>query len=395
MNRKTTEIEKLAAAYLAGAGKKQTEIARILGVSQAVVSRMLNETRGKYWREHVEFLQENVDAATLQTLQQRVGKNKLAEGLRYLASQGSGPVRRGPELRVFSGGGEGGSPAEFTRHAAPSVRELLIRCRICGVTWGNMLWNLTNSIRAANTPAPWTEHPIDFVPLSGEPLGNTPTTFSSSSLASDLGRAANGDQYHARSLAMVPAFIPEDFTRSELRAVRKLIGLVESHSEIFGSDDPSLPEKKILAENLDMILTSVAPASQVLGFGKSRLLEGRKVTIERLGSLVIGDMGGVCFPRNDLTAELKRELSSVEDRWTGLRRAHLEACASAAEADPSKPGVVVVSAGANRAPFIYEAVRLGMINHLYIDEALASALEGITHEPSAQAMSGSKLSAGM
>jgi hypothetical protein len=53
------------------------------------------------------------------------------------------------------------------------------------------------------------------VPLSGDPLGDAPTSFSSSSVAQEFGTLANGVQYTARSLAMVPAFIPANFDPKE------------------------------------------------------------------------------------------------------------------------------------------------------------------------------------
>lgn len=383
MNRKTSEIEKLAAAFLAGSeGKTQAEIGRILGISQTVVSRLLTETKERYWRERVEFLGDGIDEATLQTVLQRVGKNKLAEALSSLARQGSGPVSRGPILRVFSGGGKNASDrermAEFGRRSAPYIRELLIRCRTCGLTWGSMLWQVVNAVRSLRIEPPWAAEPIHFIPLSGEPLGNNLTGFSSSSLVSDLGRAVNGAEYHARSLAMVPAFIPEGFTEAELRGVWKLIGLVPSYNDVFGSRrSRGRNKEKPLAEKLDMILTSVGPADKVLGFGAGRLFETGSVTIEHLQQLVLGDMGGVCFERPDLNVEQRRVVRSVGVRWTGLRRGQLEACAAAAAADSSKPGVVVVSGGAARARFICDAVRLGVINHLIVDEILASELERV------------------
>jgi hypothetical protein len=63
---------------------------------------MLTETRDKHWREHIELLRTGIDDATLQTVLQRIRKNKLAEALISLASEGSGPVQRGPVLRVVS-----------------------------------------------------------------------------------------------------------------------------------------------------------------------------------------------------------------------------------------------------------------------------------------------------
>jgi DNA-binding transcriptional regulator LsrR (DeoR family) len=377
MKQDPIRIEKLAAAYLAGQGKNQSDIAAVLGISQASVSRMLRDTKDKYWRERFEFIRDDVDDATLQTVLQRIGENKLADALCATVRRRSGGSRRGPILSVFSGGGRTlkieERMAEFARNAAPCVQRILVRAGTCGLTWGGMLWQLINALRSLQMRAPWTNKNIDCVPLTGEPLGSTPTSFSSSSLATDLGRAANGDGYHARSIAMVPAFIPEGFTAAQLRGVWKLIGLVPSYKEIFGARGLSRGGKmQRISEHLDMILTSVGPANQVFGFGSSRLFETGRVSIERLQSLILGEMGGVCFPRPDLTAAEKRELRSVEVRWTGLNRATLEACSLGAAADPAKPGVVVVCGGAPRAQFVYEA--LDVINHLVIDEVLAAEL---------------------
>jgi hypothetical protein len=171
-------------------------------------------------------------------------------------------------------------------------------------------------------------------------LINSPTTFPSSSLAAELGRIANGDDYHARSIAMVPAFIPDRFTAAQLGAVWRLIGLVPSYKEIFGTREPLRGRsERRLVDNLDMILTSVGPADKVLGFGAGRLFDSGRVTIDRLQQLVTGDMGGVCFARLNLNAREQR-VRTVEDRWPSLTRAHLEPCAAAA--DPARPGVVCI-----------------------------------------------------
>lgn len=379
MKQKATDIASLAAAYLAGNGIKQTDISEILGVSQAVVSRMLRETKGKYWFHSTKFLSDSLDDATLQTVLQRIGKNKLAEAISAEVLRRSGGRRRGPVLRVFSAGSRNATDwermAALSRNAAPHVWELLLQSRSCGVTWGSMLWNLVSTLRGLTLARPSPPRQIDCIPLSGEPLGYNPTTFSSSSLAAELGRIVNGDNYHARSIAMVPAFIPDGFSATELKGVWKLIGLVPSFKEIFGPSVDGGNRGDGLVDHLDMILTSVGPANKVLGFGNGRLFATGRVTIDRLQHLVIGDMGGVCFPRADLNQQEKRELGSVEGRWTGLKMEHLKGCAERAAADTTKPGVVVVSGGAARAEFIYKA--LDVISHLFIDEALATELEGI------------------
>jgi DNA-binding transcriptional regulator LsrR (DeoR family) len=66
----------------------------------------------------------------------------------------------------------------------------------------------------------------------------------------------------------------------------------------------------------------------------------------------------------------------VQTSWTGLRLEHLEACARLGER-PLKgpPGVVVVSAGTNRATAVCELIKRGLVNHLIVDDVLAEELE--------------------
>lgn len=374
MNRKTTEIDKIAAAYLAGhEGTKQTAIAQILGISQTVVSRMLEETKDVYWRERTEFISDGLDRAKMHTVLQRVGKNKLTEAISEEVGRRFGKAKQAPVLRVFSSGRKNAPSeqvAEFAKNSASYVLELLLRSRSCGLTWGGVLWHLMNALGGLTVNA--DGRTIECIPLSGEPLGNNPVAFSSSSLTAELGRILNGAAYNARSIAMVPAFIPDGFSAAELRGVWKLIELVPSYNEIFGARGQAKSKiKSPLADSLDMILTSVGPANKVLGFGAGRLFETGRVTIERLQQLVTGDIGGVCFPRPNLNPAEARDLKSVQDRWTGLTLAQLEACAAAANHE--RPGVVVVCAGGERASFIYEL--LGWMNHLIIDDRLALALE--------------------
>src|ERR1039457_4842826 len=136
------QIDMYAAAYLAGHGKRQSEISTALGVSQAAVSRMLRTTKDKYWRESAEFMRADLDEATMHTVLQRIGENKLADALRATVQRRTGGRRRGPVLSVFSAGREKAPievrMAEFAKNAAPHVREILMGARICGLTWGGM-----------------------------------------------------------------------------------------------------------------------------------------------------------------------------------------------------------------------------------------------------------------
>ena len=91
-----------------------------------------------------------------------------------------------------------------------------------------------------------------------------------------------------------------------------------------------------------------------------------------------GDIGGVLLPRNaDQPSEL---IQSIERRWKGLKREHLESCARRAfDEDPAvgRPGVIVLAEGEDRADVVLHAVERGLINHLIIDTSLEKALENL------------------
>lgn len=401
------QVDMLAAAYLVGEGRTQVEIARILEVTTAAVSRMVAIARGEYLHEETRFLSERVAPALMEKVRNRASKSELAERLQRIAIRNN--QVRAPVLRVFNCDAPVNNVRErmneLGNRAAPYVRDLILRlsflpsrnphtcsaspqsafpAAICGLTWGGMLRSLVLGLRALNKPAPWWKKgatPVECVPLSGEPLGNDPTNFSSSSLAHDLGVIINGEQYNALSLGMVPAFIPEGFTKQELQGIRKLIGLVRSYDQIFGQRDTRCPEES-MADRIEMILTSVGPAERPLGFGQGRLFETGKITLEELQKLVIGDVGGVCLARSDLNRTDQQKLDSINERWTGLRESHLRNCARRAlrvpDVETGPPGVVVISGGRARAQFIYEIVKRGLVNHLIIDDQLENELVSIT-----------------
>jgi DNA-binding transcriptional regulator LsrR (DeoR family) len=377
-------VDMLAAAFLAGEGKKQKDVAEALGLSQAAISRHLAAAREKYLREEVHFAVENVSDEEMQKVRQRISRKGLQEQLDLLAQQ-EGRSRK-VFLRVFDCG-PGSNDAERIRklgeYAATHVRGLLVRARVCGLTWGGMLNSVVNGLRNLHAPAPWAAAEIQCIPLSGEPLGEDPTSFSSSSLAHVLGDIVNGDQYDAPSIAMVPAFVPDRFPRNEINGVWRLIELVESYHKIFGehlNGKPKPPKAKAeppLAECLDMVLTSVGSAEKPLGFGRGLLFKQMNVTLPELKTLIVAEVGGVCIPRLNLDKKQTRRFESVRRCWTGLQKEHLIKCsARGSDAyDKGPPGVVVVSGGTGRAAPICELIKLGLVNHLIIDDVLANELE--------------------
>jgi DNA-binding transcriptional regulator LsrR (DeoR family) len=372
----------LAVAMLAAEGRRQVNIAELLGLGEVRVSRLLRDARrARYLREEIRFLKEDLPDHLLLKVRDRIVRKAVTDRLRSFMQ---GIPGGGPIMRVFNCDAHVSNARkrveQLSQQAAPYLKKLLERSQKCGLTWGGMLRGAVSALSELHFQYRTPPQIRECIPLSGEPLGNEPMRFSSSSLAHDLGQIVNGDSYNAPSLAMVPAFIPEGFSKSEVSGVWKLIGLVRSYGMIFGRRSMKNGEKP-LAEHLDMLLTSVGPAESPLGFGQGRLFETGKLKIDDLRELVLGDIGGVCVPRPDLKQTALRKLQDVNERWTGLRLEHVQACAAQAkDPDRDRPGVVVISGGKARARFIYEITRRGLINHLIIDDELAKELDTIVGE---------------
>jgi DNA-binding transcriptional regulator LsrR (DeoR family) len=380
----------LAAAYLDGEGRKQTEIASDLQLSQPVISRLLARARKKYLREEVHFLKEQVDEETMERILTRTSRSQLGELLDRVAKVNGQP--RGPIVRVFSSGSRQATAADweyrlktFSQASAPYVKDLLLRSDVCGISWGQSLGHLVASLQGLPIPPPRADIPIRVIPLCGEPLGNAPTSYSSSNLAESLERLMNGKVVSNLSLSMVPAFIPCGFTECQLEGVWKLIGLVKAHEQIFGARKPAPHSPPPLVERVDMILTSVGPAERPLGYGSGELFRTGGMELEQLRDLLLGDISGVCIPKPTLSRKQNEAISNLNLRWTGISRSSLDSCARrSVAADPftGAPGVCAVAIGRNKAPFTYEAVKLGLVNHLIIDEDLGDEIEKIARAES-------------
>jgi DNA-binding transcriptional regulator LsrR (DeoR family) len=391
VKKKTDELDMLAAAYLASEGRLQTEIASDLKLSQPAVSRLLSQARKKYLREEVHFLREHVDDETMQRVLQRTSRLDLSRILNRLAKRFDQP--RGPVVRVFPSGSRHVTPEDwenrlkaFGRASGPYLKDLLLRAAVCGISWGQTLGHVVASLQNLPMPPPRAEDPIQIIPLCGEPLGNAPTSLSSTSLAENLERFLNGRVVSNLSLSMVPAFIPCGFTKCQLEGVWKLIGLVKAHERIFGPRQTTQGGAPALVEKADMILTSVGPAERPLGYGSGELFRTGGLELEQLRELLLGDISGICIAKPTITPKQKEMISSLNLRWTGINRRHLESCARRSTAtDPfsGAPGVCVVAIGRNKAQFVCDAVKMGLINHLIIDDDLEEGLEKIAREQAA------------
>ena len=89
---------------------------------------------------------------------------------------------------------------------------------------------------------------------------------------------------------------------------------------------------------------------------------------------MVGDVGGVLFPRPGLGARGRAEVDALNRMWTGAKLRHFERIAKQA-ARSTRPGIIVVAMGGeDRAAIVAEAVRHGLVNELIIDRTLADAL---------------------
>ena len=99
--RRISESDEVLASYLfAEEGRTQAEIAAELGVSAAVVSRVLTRVEKKYIERRICFLQENVPPNLRGDLDTRLLAEEISRELNRLAQFTIG--RPGPKVRVFN-----------------------------------------------------------------------------------------------------------------------------------------------------------------------------------------------------------------------------------------------------------------------------------------------------
>ena len=367
-------LEAQAAAWLYSQGNDQARIGAVLGVSQGEVSRLLGVARREGWLQ----MRCELPAGAVGAVEQLVfaGRRELGERLaREAERHGAAPVR---ELRIFHSGSEATDPAgwdarlqRFGRLAAGRVQELLPRLRLAGVTWGKTIARLVDGLRQLNPQPPRLPAPVQFVPLTGEPLTYPDPETSSSTLAHRLSEIVNGAAQPFHSLAAVPAFIPAKFAPQSRKTIRDFIAEIAGYRVIFEGTGKGAAAPKPLVDRLDGIITGVGTVSAGVS---GRLLDDRLVaegvTKDQVQERVIGDIGGVFLPRSARDGVVR----GINDRWTGVRLEHIAGCAQAAARDGDRAGVVVVAIGRAKAPPLLECVRGGLINELIIDHDLAQAL---------------------
>jgi len=378
--RKINDVEMQAVAYLYSQKYSREDIKNILRLSQSTVSRSIQRALEAGWLEtNVRFVTEHMAPERMQEIEALVSPQHHLTARLHAFAQQHGVLAR-LHIRVFPNAPQ---PHTSTTQAQPRdwfgpvaagyIRDLLRPSRVCGVSWGYMIASVVRGLRTLGPLPLRKEPPIEFIPLCGEPLGTAITQFSSSSLAAQLDETLNGGTEHSRSLAAVPALIPEEFTPREVQVIRKLIGHVTAYREIFQPREADEGQQTPWIDQLDTILTGIGSAETSLKYWDDALVRTGGIDRDRLSRLVIGDICGILFARPDLSPSQQTELKRIEERWMGIREHQMQRCAAQA-LQQGTPGVIVVAVGADRAESVCESIKRGLVNTLVIDRALADAL---------------------
>ena len=186
-------------------------------------------------------------------------------------------------------------------------------------------------------------------------------------------------------MGLVPAFFPVQFDETELAVAWGLVGFCEAYLRIFGnpdksntSTDSSAVRKNPLIHRIDTVLTSISIEGRPFGFGKAASL-----IAPQLSEVLVGDIGGVPLKKPNLPPAREDLFRKLYQRWTGLRKEHLQTCAARAqrgERTESAAGVILAAMGEDKAGCVIEAVRARLVNHIVIDTGLKRAIERIIRQ---------------
>jgi DNA-binding transcriptional regulator LsrR (DeoR family) len=369
------DLEAQQAAYLrAEHGLLQEEIGRMLGgLSQSRVSRLLRRAEERGWLVRTyQFVGDSLGADRLAALKRFVEPSTLVDVLARVNSRTKVKVRG---VHVVDSGTSGRSIetrlVRFGRAAAEPLLDLIRRSDVLAVTWGTTVSHVVDGIEHAKAlrPAP---RAIRFVPVCGEPLDRSSDRATASHLAERLHEIMGSTAPKPPSLTGVPALIPRRFRGTDAGGIRKFVAQAGSYKEVFGQPGP-------LIDKVDTLITAVGSSRKPMGFIHEELLKAgslprKTLTTASLSKLVVGDVGGVLFPRPGLHARGRDEVDKLNEMWTGATLQHFERIAVQA-ARSTRPGIIVVAMGGeDRAAIVAEAIRHGLVNELIIDRTLSEAL---------------------
>jgi len=360
----------LAAAILSAQGCNQKAIAARLGTSQSNVAKLLNQATARGWyRPYPSVIYGNVPPEVLVAANHKLSGARCESAVSRLAP--SGHVCRVWTIHERS-------PRTFSTAAADAVITHVLEARVLGVAWGRAVAAVVEGLEAS-LPEPargasTNRKPVGPVPVCGEPLrvATTLHEYSSSLLAMRIGRALNGKSSPTPipSLAGVPAYIPGKLGEAARQTVRTFFAEVTDYAAVVG-------ENGLLAK-MDTLLTGIgvpdsSPSQPPHGVFVSERAVSEGLTGADMMRLVYGDIAGVLIPRRGLSPADTKLVASLNDGWTGIRMTDIARCAREAN-DAGRGGVIVVSHHGHKRDLVRELVRLGLVNHLVIDEPLDDEL---------------------
>ncbi|MFN7932905.1 MAG: hypothetical protein U0R19_06230 [Bryobacteraceae bacterium] len=376
----------LAVAYLTAQGLSQQAIASRLGLkSQSAVSRLFAAINPEVYITR-SFNWNAVTAEQKSHILRLVEGNPLERRLRQEVPRKDPHTLHVHPVFVPYTDDINRKFAAFAPGAATVLCRLLLRVQgPVGVAWGSTLWHVSQALRGI--PPLGRTLPVTFVPLCGDPVffASAYTDRTSSRLVGELSSIINrgetkGDRFW---LGVVPAFIPAfapPHKEAKLKAINELINLVPDYSRIFGPRTAARAslsrrdQSNVLANELNMVITSAGTADHPAQFGEgNRLLGLTSNQQQTLKDSIYGDIGGVFLKKPSLSRTGAKLVADIESRWTGITQPQLRACAG--RASPSQPGVVLFCfGGAERVPVVLEAVRQSLVNHLVVGTDLEAAL---------------------
>ncbi len=382
-------VRLLAAATLHAQGWQNKEIARKLRIAEATVGRRLQIARNyQVLREVVledrglDRFKPNVKALIyqlgsqqgpslmdkLQQFQEQEGFEPTLHSVQIVSTQGATTLEHNPpsenEEKLWSRRLDA-----FAKNVGPSIAEVLRPAKTIGVSWGGS--TLASVVRSISRQPRWRSRRGETVclPTTGKRESDQQPNASSSRLARELAESVLSGEAISYSLSEVPAFFAMEFGHKELPTLKKWINRNTSYRKIFGkvkNDEP-------LIEKLDAIITSCGAIGNAKHFWAAELTGGLGVESDVLQELCCADIGGVLLPRTDSGTCGRQQLHDITQRWTGITLEFLQDLARRATKE-TKPGIVLLAVGGNKAEAVYQCVKCGVVNQLFLDGNLAEEL---------------------
>ncbi len=361
-------LEKVS--LLASKGKRQTDIAKKLAISEPTVHRLLGlACKSKL----LEFQppQLNMSKGEQARLENEIyGRDAL---FAYLQNRSDGVLKH---LAVFDTHA-GGVSELATAGAGYIVERVFSHAKVVALTWGHTIRELVAAIRdhvSGRRAGNLYEHRLKFVQACGDPqaaVGNP--SLRSSNLVATLSEVINGEAHSTYTFSM-SASIPHFFKDEEVATIREFIRCIGGYSEIF--DD-----RQRLAIAVDTLITSCGIGRLNHDRWLTECAEVAGIPEQKLESLTVGNIGGYWLPRKGLNKTQEELLKKINESWNGIVLEDIKLIAR------RRPGVILVAEQEHKAEIVVNLVKEKLVSVLLISDVLAAGIEKIRDS---QAESGSR-----